>query len=156
MTEKRFTIGMLKYYVNDNETNYCYALELQSDAKHLCELLNELHKENQSSKEFIEQLQEELVLFKKAGADMGNDLNAQITALKQENEQLKQRNKRLEEKIQRERTSFTKTRERWSKEAEIKIKQLAEENEQLKKENAELEKFRYSIFKRMGELYEEQ
>lgn len=33
---------------------------------------------------------------------------------------------------------------------------LHEENQKLKKENAELEKFRYSIFKRMGELYEEQ
>ena len=55
----------------------------------LLELLNELHEEAQSSKEFIEQLQQELVLFKKAGADMGIDLNAQITALKQENEQLK-------------------------------------------------------------------
>lgn len=60
-----------------------------SSAKALCELLNELHDENQSSKEFIEQLQEELVLFKEAGANMGIDLNAQITALKQENEKLK-------------------------------------------------------------------
>lgn len=33
---------------------------------------------------------------------------------------------------------------------------LHEENQKLKKENAELEKFRYSIFKRMGELYEKQ
>ena len=36
------------------------------------------------------------------------------------------------------------------------LNELYEENQKLKKENAELEKFRYSIFKRMGELYEEQ
>ena len=36
------------------------------------------------------------------------------------------------------------------------LNELHEENQKLKKENAELEKFRYSIFKRMGELYEEQ
>lgn len=36
------------------------------------------------------------------------------------------------------------------------LNELYEENQRLKKENAELEKFRYSIFKRMGELYEEQ
>lgn len=35
------------------------------------------------------------------------------------------------------------------------LNELHEENQKLKKENAELEKFRYSIFKRMGELYEE-
>lgn len=35
------------------------------------------------------------------------------------------------------------------------LNELYEENQKLKKENAELEKFRYSIFKRMGELYEE-
>jgi len=38
----------------------------------------------------------------------------------------------------------------------MRIKELEEENQKLQKENAELEKFRYSIFKRMGELYEEQ
>ena len=36
------------------------------------------------------------------------------------------------------------------------LNELYEENQKLKKENAELEKFRYSIFKRMGELYEKQ
>lgn len=36
------------------------------------------------------------------------------------------------------------------------LNELHEENQKLKKENAELEKFRYSIFKRMGELYEKQ
>ena len=36
------------------------------------------------------------------------------------------------------------------------LNELYEENQRLKKENAQLEKFRYSIFKRMGELYEEQ
>ncbi len=36
------------------------------------------------------------------------------------------------------------------------LNELHEENQKLKKENTELEKFRYSIFKRMGELYEEQ
>ena len=35
------------------------------------------------------------------------------------------------------------------------LNELYEENQELKKENAELEKFRYFIFKRMGELYEE-
>lgn len=37
-----------------------------------------------------------------------------------------------------------------------RLNELHEENQKLKKENAELEKFRYSIFKRMDELYEEQ
>ncbi len=37
-----------------------------------------------------------------------------------------------------------------------RLNELHEENQKLKKENAELEKFRYSIFKRMGELYEKQ
>lgn len=36
------------------------------------------------------------------------------------------------------------------------LNELHEENQKLKEENAELEKFRYFIFKRMGELYEEQ
>lgn len=36
------------------------------------------------------------------------------------------------------------------------LNKLHEENQKLKEENAELEKFRYLIFKRMGELYEEQ
>lgn len=36
------------------------------------------------------------------------------------------------------------------------LNELHEENQKLKNENTELEKFRYSIFKRMGELYEEQ
>lgn len=36
------------------------------------------------------------------------------------------------------------------------LNELHEENQKLKKENAELEKFRYSIFEKMGELYEKQ
>ena len=36
------------------------------------------------------------------------------------------------------------------------LNELYEENQKLKKENTELQKFRYSIFKRIGELYEEQ
>ena len=47
MTKKRFSIGMLKTYVNDNEKNYCYSLELPREANHLCNLLNELYEENQ-------------------------------------------------------------------------------------------------------------
>lgn len=36
------------------------------------------------------------------------------------------------------------------------LNNLYEENQKLKKENVELEKFRYSIFEKMGELYEKQ
>ena len=57
MTEKRFTIGMLKNFVNDNETNYCYVLKLQSDAEHLCNLLNELHEENQELKNKLSKIE---------------------------------------------------------------------------------------------------
>ena len=96
MTVKRFTIekkgGM--FYIFDTGN-----LIQISDGQPICDLLNELHDEKQSSKEFIEQLQQELVLFKKAGADMGIDLNAQITALKKENEQLKQRINVLDDQI---------------------------------------------------------
>ena len=53
MTEKRFTIGMLKNYVNDNKTDYCYVLELPSDAKHLCNLLNQLSNENEQLKDEV-------------------------------------------------------------------------------------------------------
>ena len=85
MTEKRFEMvitgadGSFHYLDKNTGEKITSTLELENK-------LNELHEENQSSKEFIEQLQQELVLFKKAGADMGIDLNAQITALKQENE----------------------------------------------------------------------
>ena len=94
MTEKRYMIeeiGSMFRVLKDNEPlttkfeNYD-----KQDVTNLIAELNELADENQFSKEFIEQLQEELVLFKEAGANMGIDLNAQITALKQENEQLKQ------------------------------------------------------------------
>ena len=88
MTAKRFIETVSTGIVTDHVTGKEYNCEMRIDDK-LLELLNELHEEAQSSKEFIEQLQQELVLFKKAGADMGIDLNAQITALKQENEQLK-------------------------------------------------------------------
>ena len=37
-----------------------------------------------------------------------------------------------------------------------RLNDLYEENQKLKKENVELEEFRYFIFKRMGELHEEQ
>ena len=53
MTEKRFTIGMLKNFVNDNKTNYCYMLELPSEAKHLCNLLNQLNDENEQLKDEV-------------------------------------------------------------------------------------------------------
>ena len=110
----RFTMRYGKYI--DNEENIEY--DEKWDSWRICDLLNKYHEEckmyredalkaekdkeelledNEKLKEFIEQLQEELVLFKKAGADMGNDLNAQITALKQENEQLKVRLKEFEE-----------------------------------------------------------
>ena len=79
---------------NSNKTFY-FVVDSIANVESFVERLNELHEENQSSKEFIEQLQEELVLFKKAGANMGIDLNAQITALKQENEQLKKDNEWL-------------------------------------------------------------
>ena len=88
MTEKRFVETLSTGIVTDTITKKEYRCEMRID-EDLLELLNELHEENQSSKEFIEQLQEELVLFKEAGKNMGIDLNAQITALKQENEQLK-------------------------------------------------------------------
>ena len=58
MTEKRFDIGMLKNYVNDNKTNYCYVLELQTDAKHLCNLLNQLNNENMQLKSENQRLKE--------------------------------------------------------------------------------------------------
>ena len=94
MTEKRFEMvitgadGSFHYLDKNTGEKITSTLELENK-------LNELHEENQSSKEFIEQLQQELVLFKKAGADMGIDLNAQITALKQENERLKRELQRI-------------------------------------------------------------
>ena len=90
MTAKRFEYKNHKVY--DNLTGEVHSSNMVS-----VNVLNELHEENQSSKEFIEQLQEELVLFKEAGANMGIDLNAQIIALKQENEQLKQKIKSIKE-----------------------------------------------------------
>lgn len=60
---KRFTIGKIKHFVNDNETNYCYVLELEGDAEHLCILLNELVDENKQLKQEIETLQEQLTHF---------------------------------------------------------------------------------------------
>ena len=41
---------MLKNYVNDNKTNYCYVLEVTSDARHLCNLLNQLNNKNEQLK----------------------------------------------------------------------------------------------------------
>lgn len=51
MTAKRFTIGLTKHLVNDNENDYCYVLELQRDAEHLCNLLNKLDEENKLLKQ---------------------------------------------------------------------------------------------------------
>lgn len=60
MTEKRFTIGMLKTFVNDNKTNYCYSLELPSNAEHLCGLLNGLSDENEQLKSRIQYLENKI------------------------------------------------------------------------------------------------
>jgi len=69
MAQKRFSIGMLKIYVNDNKKNYCYSLQTQREAKHLCNLLNKLHEENEQLKEEIKSLtsnlEEDYILVKR-------------------------------------------------------------------------------------------
>ena len=101
MTDKRFELMSDDEVIIDNCSivddggKQTYWIVEYGQRVKVVELLNELHEENQSSKEFIEQLQQELVLFKKAGADMGIDLNAQITALKKENGQLKRELQRI-------------------------------------------------------------
>lgn len=81
MTEnKRFSIGMLKIYVNDNKKNYCYSLQTQREAKHLCNLLNELEEENKELKQAIKKalklLEEEVDLFSDKATE--HDFNAYI------------------------------------------------------------------------------
>ena len=56
----RFEIGMLKNYVNDNKTNYCYVLEVTSDARHLCNLLNQLNNKNEQLKSRVEYLERKI------------------------------------------------------------------------------------------------
>lgn len=60
MTEKRFTIGMFRNYVNDNKTDTCYVLDLPSRAEYLCNLLNQLVDENEQLRVKNEQLKERL------------------------------------------------------------------------------------------------
>lgn len=123
MTDKRFKV------VNLRDDNVCDIQDTSQEfltfyndltynfgsAKAICDLLNELHEENQDLKAFNQDLSEELSVCANARISKDNRIE------------------RLEEKIQIERTSFTKTQGRWSKEAETKIKELSEENEQLKK-----------------------
>lgn len=101
MIENRFTFE-IKTKGNKAYTQWYDNGKPINSAETIVDLLNELADENQFSKEFIEQLQEELVLFKEAGANMSIDLNAQITALKQENEQLKQTIKEVLELLKEE------------------------------------------------------
>ena len=75
----RFEIGMLKNYVNDNKTNYCYVLEVTSDARHLCNLLNQLHNKNEQLKSTINTLTCDNTKMKKV-----------LNTTKNENEQIKQ------------------------------------------------------------------
>ena len=133
MTAKRFTMiyfetdGNLIFDETKHNGEWYNSAECLQDNE-IVELLNVLHEKTQSSKEFIEQLQEELVLFKEAGANMGIDLNTQITALKQENEQLRH-----------DATILIQSNQDYRK-----------ENEQLKEQLMDCEKFRHTVFQEMS------
>ena len=96
MTENnRFEIGMLKNYVNDNKTNYCYVLEVTSDAKHLCNLLNQLNNKNEQLKSTINTLTHDNTKMKKV-----------LNTTKKENEYIKNT---IQEAIHNERTAIGKS-----------------------------------------------
>lgn len=161
MTEKRFWI-YCDDNIADNLTRQNYNAYDDYNAMQLCDLLNELSDENEQLKSFVEYEKrqhkhwkrecleniEEIAQLKREIVQLKSD----VESLEKENEQLKSRVEYLERKIQRERNATTKQHLKWSKEAEEQIQILAKENEQLKQENKELEKFRYNVFKRIGEI----
>ena len=150
MTGKRFTLGMDdKNGVGlfDGEARLLYirfsnfedTVRCKDALKHHCNLMNKVYEENQSLNEFVNQLQEELVLFKKAGADMSNDLNTQINNLIHENQKQKREYRKLYDEMQdvyksyrkelRKNTQLTETIHRICAEHHINSKYYLEEEE---------------------------
>lgn len=113
MTEKRFYIDTI-----DGGESVLADNGKELSLNETCNLLNELHEENQYLKSL------------KWNQDCINEISIGI----QQRQILERENEYLKRKIQRERNVFMKTQERWSNEAEHKIKELTEENEQLKEE----------------------
>ena len=148
MTEKRFVVE--KYSIRDMSidekyVNSTYHIGDKGIAQSLCDLLNKINYENNELKDFINQLQEELVLFKNAGADMGADLNAQIISLKKEKEDKQSHITHLENKIHRMRDNIKRLEglyhyRGWEGTGDVKKEcyQFKKEYTQLKKENQKL------------------
>ena len=97
MTEnKRFTLKKYTsedYAILDDGTEIAYASN--KSAFTFCELLNELAEENKKQKDFINQLQEELVFFKTANVNVILKLEEENEKLKQEVEEYKEAMKRM-------------------------------------------------------------
>lgn len=88
---------MLKNFVNDNKINYCYSLELPSEAEHLCNLLNELNDENEQLKFELGKLN---ILYN-AKCKTEEQLLKMGKEVEKENEQLKSENNMLKVTIGR-------------------------------------------------------
>lgn len=105
MTMKRFTIlygideNPFEWDIMDNEKD---ALICQFNGKPICDLLNELHEENQDLKSFNEDLAEDLSVCANARISK-DDL---IEKLTRENEQLREENNKLHTKIFEMRTNI--------------------------------------------------
>ena len=87
------------YHIKDGDDELCYDLCSPSMAKenwnNVVNRLNELAEENKKQKDFINQLQEELVFFKTANVNVILKLEEENEKLKQEVEEYKEAMKRM-------------------------------------------------------------
>ena len=126
MTEKRFTYMIDRVFdlweVYDNKEKVI-CLVRNTDAKDLCDLLNELQEENEQLKSRVEYLERKIDRERTSYQKQHEKWEEEI---QKENEQLKSKNRGLQSELQIFKEDATYSN--------LQINKLADENEQLKKQ----------------------
>ena len=126
MTEKRFTYMIDRVFdlweVYDNKEKVI-CLVRNTDAKDLCDLLNELQEENEQLKSRVEYLERKIDRERTSYQKQHEKWEEEI---QKENEQLKSKNRGLQSELQIFKEDATHSN--------LQINKLADENEQLKKQ----------------------